>query len=113
MSKYLQTRVVEVGDDAAVLSLWGEIDLATADELSGVIHAALTRVSRLEIDCAGVTFVDSFGAGRLLSAHLESGRLRLVNVTANVVRVFSLLGIDGLLGLRSPARPTEPLRAAS
>lgn len=87
----------ETGPDEVVLTLRGELDIASAPTLERAVEAARSANSaRLIIDLAGVTFMDSTGLRVLLLARESidgNGReLRLRPGPRQVQRVFELSG---------------------
>lgn len=77
----------------------GEIDAHTAPEVAAAI--AECPDGRLQIDLAGVEFVDSSGLRVLIEAHQsrqDAGRsLVLTNPSPVVRRLFDIAGVDGYL----------------
>lgn len=88
----------------AVVDACGEIDLATADVLSGAIHAAIDEGALdLWVDLTGVEFMDSTGLHVLVAAR---HRLAALNRRISVIcsagparRVIDVAGLDVLLGV--------------
>lgn len=89
--------------DSTVISVAGEIDLATVELLRQAFQVALQRRCRVVVDLAGTTFIDSSGIAALLQADRDLGRLpealALRSVTENVRRVLEISGVDQLLTL--------------
>lgn len=87
-------------DGGTVVSVHGELDLATAPQLEEAL-AARAPGTRLVIDLSGCTFLDSSGVRVLaLTANTvagEGGRLELVVVDSAIGRVLEITGIDGLM----------------
>ena len=84
----------------------GEVDIASAPALAAHMDRALApRPSRLIIDLAAVTMLDSSGLGVLISVlkGLESGgnatELRLVVSEPHVLKVFAITGLDGVFSI--------------
>ncbi len=84
----------------------GEVDVSNAEELRAQIDAAFADadVEEVEVDMADVSYIDSTGIGVLVgAAHRaqEAGRaFRALNPQPNVLRIFGLLGVDEVLGLK-------------
>lgn len=92
----------DVGDGAVRLLISGEIDMATAEQIPAATEEVLAgRPTRIEVDLAGVGFLDSSGLRHLLTAHriaADNGTdLRLVNVTGAPLRVLTLTGLLDIL----------------
>ncbi|HEY2430126.1 MAG TPA: STAS domain-containing protein [Acidimicrobiales bacterium] len=63
---------VATGDEGVLITLSGELDLATAPELWAAIDAALAEGhQRLVLDLSGLGFVDSTGLGVFVRAGKE------------------------------------------
>jgi anti-sigma B factor antagonist len=98
--------------DSCVLSLGGELDLASTDEVSEQAKALLAtgRCRVLVIDLSGLTFIDSTGLGlfvelRLLAA--DSGAtIELANVPPGPARIIGIVGLAETFGLEPGDEPT-------
>lgn len=93
------------GTDPIVVSVSGEVDLATAPELERALGEALARpeVTGVEVDLAGVEFMDSAGLRVLVAARKQaedSGRtLRLRAPHDRVRRIIEITGLSEVFGL--------------
>jgi anti-anti-sigma factor len=95
----------------------GEIDLSTA----GVLHAELLNAlsarlpDRIEVDLAGVTFLDCGGLTVLIVAGKAAARtgcrLRITNPQPIVRRVLDLTGLLGVLTPRFDQAPAGETRS--
>ena len=90
-------------DDAAVVSVGGEIDLSTAPVFEEAITQALERnPSVLAIELSGVTFMASVGL-RILAATSEkvgdAVRVAVVADNAAASRPIQLTGLDSVVAL--------------
>ncbi|MDT3397388.1 STAS domain-containing protein [Streptomyces sp. B1866] len=96
-------------EDRAIVCVAGEVDFATAPGLRQALQAAVAGGRPLvEVDFAGVSFCDCSGVNALLGAwqraRADGVAFRVVGVQAAIVtRVFRLLDVERVLGLR-PAR---------
>ncbi len=82
--------------------LEGELDIATAGDLSEVLRTAATNDDPVVLDFEGVSFMDSSGLRALLEgAGLpeESGPVVILNPTAQVRRVLDISIPGGIPGL--------------
>ena len=86
----------ERGGDVESISLFGELDLATA----GGVRRELERVEATDarsivVDLSGLTFVGSAGVQALLDAHKRgrAGRLTLRRGSPEIQRIFELTGV--------------------
>lgn len=102
---------VDVAADRRVLALSGEIDMSGADRLDDLLHETIAQAGTVEIDLAGLTFIDSTVLSTLVGAHHHAaGRgvdLTLVNAAGQVRRVLDMTGIMELFG-----RAADPPAAA-
>lgn len=86
-------------NDHRVLSVRGEVDIATVGELEDKIASLGDPKSGLVLDLTATEFMDSSGLRLLVSAHekfaAEGGNLR---VAVGPGPIYRLLDITGLLG---------------
>lgn len=86
----------------AVVSVRGDIDIATAPTLYAALQdAAAAATESVVADFTDVTFIDSSGVQCLLAAQRDAGRDGTAFVVQrprpNVALVFELLGLTGQL----------------
>jgi anti-anti-sigma factor len=105
--------VVQQLDERARVEARGELDLATAPDL----EAALTQVRAagarsIELDLAGLSFIDSTGVKLLWQWTRQSGDvgfvLRLKPGPPAVQRVFEITGLTRALPFDPPQTPGRP-----
>jgi anti-anti-sigma factor len=101
----LEFHLRELATGVFSLGVVGEVDLATAGQLNSEIVRTLTeqRPSRLEIDLAGVAFLDSTGIN-VLTTTLRTAReagceLVVTNPRGPIARVLAITGVAAHLGL--------------
>lgn len=87
-----------VADGRAVVTLRGELDLASSPELLRRLHLLLDRpVTSLTLDLADLTFIDSSGLGTLCHALQEAEdqgiTLTLDRVPDHARRVLEITGL--------------------
>ncbi len=86
-----------------VVSLSGELDHHSAQQIRGALDACVDDVSvqELELDMSGVSFMDSAGLGVVLGRYrgisTRGGRLIVSGVSASVDRVFRMSGLYALV----------------
>jgi anti-anti-sigma factor len=83
-------------DDTLVLSVQGEIDLATVDTLAAHLDHVCDRAPAVTVDLRRVAFLDCLGLRALLGLHeqgIASGcRVGFIQGPAVVRRVFEMTG---------------------
>src|SRR5919202_3578394 len=85
----------------AHLTLRGELDLATAPELEGLVNERLDTGQEVVIDLRGLEFMDSSGIRVLVAAHARAGRsgTRVFVVRpapdSAVAKIVQVSGLDG------------------
>jgi anti-sigma B factor antagonist len=89
----------------AVVSIGGEVDLATANELGDTAVAVLKEIGPyVVLDFSGVSFMDSTGLKVLLGLHrrakLAGGQLVLANPSRSVQKVIKVTGLDQTFTVR-------------
>ena len=85
-------------DGRTVLSVGGEIDTQTTDELRGAVDDLDVAHRTLVLDLHGVEFVDSSGLGALLGIKKQQeragGHLLLTRLSAPVARIIEITRMD-------------------
>jgi len=99
-----ETKVDE--DGHAVLSVAGELDIATAPRLRGTVGDLMGQgVRHLEIDLEGCTFIDSTGMGALLwaSHRLQAvgGDLCALHLHGAPAEAIQIAGLDHVIPMRN------------
>src|SRR5687767_10178611 len=98
--------VVRERGEEATIAVAGEIDLATAPALRGVLFGVIEAGAHATVvlDIADVTFIDSTGLGVVVDAHRrladEHRRLVVAHPTPGASRVIEVAGLDHLLDIR-------------
>jgi anti-anti-sigma factor len=92
---------VDEQDSGAVVSVAGEVDLGTAEELADALRGPTEAGKRVVLDLSACEFIDSSGLRALLGARSAAaaagGSLALVVADANLMRVFEVASLDSLL----------------
>src|SRR3954447_11097443 len=89
----------------ALLTLRGELDLATAPELEQLVNERLDAGQDVVVDLRGLDFMDSSGIRVLVAAHARAGRVgtRLFIVRPEpesaVAKIVEISGLDGELNI--------------
>ncbi|MEU4426572.1 STAS domain-containing protein [Actinoplanes sp. NPDC024001] len=84
-----------------VVSVAGECDLRSRDELTSALHTAVESAPLVIVDLSAVRFLDSSGLHALVSAHQaarrQAGNLHVVNARGTVATVLEITGVIDLL----------------
>jgi anti-sigma B factor antagonist len=91
-------------DGVAVLSVTGELDIATAPRLREQLESTIEAGSDpVIVDLLGVTFIDSTALGVLIGAlkkcRESDTELRLVVAEARVLKVFEITGLTSVFSV--------------
>jgi anti-sigma B factor antagonist len=90
----------ELAHDTSLLSVEGDLDLASAPSLKWALEDLQAAESRnVIVDLARVGFIDSTALGVLVGAQRSLGpgvRLAIACDEENVLRIFELTGLDGM-----------------
>jgi anti-sigma B factor antagonist len=92
--------------DPPVLTVRGEVDLASAPKLAAAMTELMDRGhTRVAVDLGSVEFIDSSGLGVLVGSlrrlRDDGGDLVLRAASPPVTRILELTGLDGLLPVTS------------
>lgn len=99
------THTVTADGKTCTVSLAGEIDMANAEEVLGWIRAAVddSGCTRLQLDLAGLGFLDSAGVRMLVLAHdhavAKGAVITAVNPQRIVQQVLAVSGVAAALRL--------------
>ncbi len=88
----------ETTDRYSVVSVAGEVDVATAPTLRSRLEVAIDRgMPLLVVDLLAVTFIDSTGLGVLIGASkrvdADEGTMRLVVAEPRILKLFEITGL--------------------
>ena len=89
----------QVGDDAYVIALSGEVDLYTAPEFKQQLLDVIGQGAKdVIIDFSDTTFIDSTTLGVLVGGvkrlRTNDGQLSLVCSDRNITKIFEITGLD-------------------
>ncbi|MCX4092712.1 STAS domain-containing protein [Nocardia sp. alder85J] len=110
------TTSVSVQDEATVLTVAGEVDLATAPALETAIETTLAAApTALIIDLSQVSFLASAGMAALVAAHQRAGGSTRIAVVADgpaTSRQLRMTNLDQVFAVHSTlAEAVAALRA--
>jgi anti-anti-sigma factor len=90
----------ETAAGTATVTVHGEVDLDTLDQLSDAL-AAVSSSAQVDVDLAEVLYMDSAGLRSLLTAKADidhlGGRLRVTAASSMVDRLLEIAGVAELL----------------
>jgi anti-sigma B factor antagonist len=89
----------QLGDDAYVISLKGEVDLYTAPEFKQQLLEVIGQGGKqVIVDFSDTTFIDSTTLGVLVGGvkrlRTNEGQLSLVCSDRNITKIFEITGLD-------------------
>jgi len=89
----------QLGDDAFVISLSGEVDLYTAPEFKQQLLDVIAKGAKdVVVDFSNTTFIDSTTLGVLVGGvkrlRTNEGQLSLVCSDRNITKIFEITGLD-------------------
>jgi anti-sigma B factor antagonist len=108
----MEIHMTDSGQGAAVLGLEGRLNMVAAPRMRAAIDQAVAGGStRLVIDLADVTFMDSSGLGALIAGLKQTrqagGDLRITSAQEQVLTVLRLTNLDRVL------KPYDSVEAAT
>jgi len=94
------------GSDRYLITVFGEVDLATSPELDIAIIAAIdSGATSVVIDLSDVSFMDSSGLGVIVRAlkrcREAENDLDLVITNERVLKVFGITGLDQVIPIHA------------
>jgi anti-sigma B factor antagonist len=109
----VRATTAQIGADAYVVSMTGELDIATADRLSEELGRTAERgARRVIVDLVGLTFIDSVALGVLTEEarrlQAAGGTCIVVSQDPRILRVFEITGLHRIFRIeRSLAEAVE------
>jgi anti-anti-sigma factor len=93
-------------DDDTVVFLTGELDMATAPELAGVLGTIIEHgPEEVVVDFSGLSFIDSSGIAALVDSqhrlNEQKRRLSIHGAQRGAVRVFEIAGLVDFLHVQT------------
>ena len=91
-------------ENVAVVDVEGEVDIYSAPQFKEVLLQGIEEgASRIIVDLAKVTFIDSTALGVLVSGakrvRPQNGTLDIVCADDNITRIFEITGLDRIFGI--------------
>ena len=94
---------VELAGTTAIVRLAGELDIATAPELTEVLHGLEPSCNRVILDLTGLEFIDSTGLRLAVTEHgrasMDGFEFVITGAAGAVLKVLRLTGLDVKLPL--------------
>jgi anti-sigma B factor antagonist len=96
----------QLGDDAYVISLAGEVDLYTAPEFKQQLLEVIGQGGKqVIVDFSNTTFIDSTTLGVLVGGvkrlRTNAGQLSLVCSDRTITKIFEITGLDRVVTIYS------------
>ena len=92
-------------DGVCVVSVIGELDLASVEEFSTTARRSAALCAALEVDLGAVSFIDSTGLSALIKLREETGArgvpLTLANVSPATHRLLQVTGLLDVFHIRA------------
>ncbi|MER7112552.1 STAS domain-containing protein [Streptomyces sp. NPDC000229] len=118
MTDQFRTTATTQPGGSTVLTVSGELDIVTGEELRSRLHAALPRSPTVLVDLSGVTFLDCSGLSVLLWARRQAAtngtRLLLHAASPAVEKILRATGLERAFTFSGPSattvRPLLPAR---
>ena len=117
MSQHLSPSIARPANEAACITVRGELDIATVPRLDRDLRQAETETALVVLDLRELEFIDSSGTHLLLAAHRRmcaaGGRLVVVRGAPEVTWLLELIGLDLELELVDWPPPGAPAQVAA
>jgi anti-sigma B factor antagonist len=96
--------LLKPSESTAVVDVEGEVDIYSAPQFKEVLLRGIEEgASRIVVDLAKVTFIDSTALGVLVSGakrvRPQNGTLDIVCRDENITRIFEITGLDRIFGI--------------
>ena len=89
---------IEPRDDALVVRVGGELDMANAESFEEALTAS-PEASHVVIDLRACTFLDSTGMRAIAFATRRAGRVSIVATDPGVLRVLEITALDTIVAI--------------
>ncbi|HEV8063928.1 MAG TPA: STAS domain-containing protein [Acidimicrobiales bacterium] len=91
-------------DGTAVVSITGELDIATVDGIRQDLFLAVTRAGErpIVIDAGELSFMDSSGLAVLVWAAKQASSVTVAHASPTIRRIIELTGLETILHLQAP-----------
>lgn len=83
-----------IDENSATFALQGWLDTQTAPELGAALDELPEEVESLTVDCSNLEYISSAGVRQIIAARKKMKDFTLTHVSAEIMEVFKLTGID-------------------
>ena len=99
----MDVKLVNRGDDGELL-LSGDLDTKTAKDAEALFLQMADRFTNITLNMQDLQYVSSAGLRSIRNLYMKlvkkGGKLMVTNVNENVLEVFEMTGLAGLLNIR-------------
>ena len=99
----MDVKLVDRGDDGELL-LSGDLDTKTARDADALFTQMADRFKNITLNMKELEYVSSAGLRSIRNLYIKinqnGGKLTMTNVNENVMEVFEMTGLAGLLNIR-------------
>ena len=99
----MDVKLVNRGDDGELL-LSGDLDTKTAKDAEALFLQMADRFTNITLNMKDLQYVSSAGLRSIRNLYMKlvkkGGKLMVTNVNENVLEVFEMTGLAGLLNIR-------------
>lgn len=99
----MDVKLVNRGEDGELL-LSGDLDTKTAKDAEALFLQMANRFTNLTLNMKDLQYVSSAGLRSIRNLYMKltrkGGKLMVTNVNENVMEVFEMTGLAGLLNIR-------------
>jgi anti-anti-sigma factor len=103
-------------DGSTVVRAVGEVDLSATEDLAAAVRPCLAHGESVELDLAGVEFIDSSGLGTLVQLLKEAARngasLTLTGVSTSTYRLLEVTGLAPVFDVRLASKDADDVASS-
>ena len=99
----MDVKLVDKGDTGELL-MSGDLDTKTAKDADALFSQMADRFQNLTLNMESLDYISSAGLRCIRNLYMKlnrkGGKLSIIHVNENVMEVFEMTGIAGLLGIK-------------
>ena len=99
----MDVKLVNRGEEGELI-LSGDLDTRTARDADKLFAQLATRFNKIILNMQNLNYISSAGIRTIRNLYLllmkSGGKLDIINVNGNVMEVFEMTGLAGLLNIR-------------